>query len=390
MSESYRHRALTLRNQTMVDRVTRYIHDEQTFIAVGAAHLPGQDGMIKLLQQKGYLVTPVKATFTGMAARYKEKAGHERWPTFTSEEYAYAVDMPSDPFPVELAGPKSGTPMTLYTFPDLASGMVYYSTGMFLPNQLNPTQQEELLKRMGEGMAENKNSKILSEKKISFDGHPGRELEIYDGKEGLYMRGRIYLRKNTMYMLVAGGNKEQLNSKESARFLDSFRLQNFAPASWKNFTEAEGAFRLKTPVAFARQTREQDVENMAGIKSFQTIYSGIDNQKSIAYTVLYNDFTAGFVILEDSVYFSNVMKLVSQNTKGTITELRDISLQAYPGKAYSIVSKDIYYYCRVFLRGSRVYYLIVTTPAASAGEASKAEAEAFMGSFAFTDFKKPQ
>ena len=36
------------------------VGNQSTFIAVGALHLPGKDGLIKQLQQKGYTLTPIK------------------------------------------------------------------------------------------------------------------------------------------------------------------------------------------------------------------------------------------------------------------------------------------------------------------------------------------
>jgi len=37
--------------------------------AVGAGHLPGKDGVINLLRQAGYMVTPVKQSFGELAVR---------------------------------------------------------------------------------------------------------------------------------------------------------------------------------------------------------------------------------------------------------------------------------------------------------------------------------
>ena len=44
------------RNHNMADRSVKYMKSGSTFIAVGAAHLPGDEGVIELLRQKGYVV----------------------------------------------------------------------------------------------------------------------------------------------------------------------------------------------------------------------------------------------------------------------------------------------------------------------------------------------
>lgn len=47
---------LVKRNYNMADRAEPYIKKGSTFIAIGAAHLPGEEGVINLLRKKGYKV----------------------------------------------------------------------------------------------------------------------------------------------------------------------------------------------------------------------------------------------------------------------------------------------------------------------------------------------
>lgn len=48
------------RNLDWIDNLCKYIDDSRCFIAVGALHLPGENGLIKLLKERGYKVKPVK------------------------------------------------------------------------------------------------------------------------------------------------------------------------------------------------------------------------------------------------------------------------------------------------------------------------------------------
>ena len=47
---------LVNRNHKMADRSEKYIKEGSTFIAIGAAHLPGNEGVIENLRKKGYTV----------------------------------------------------------------------------------------------------------------------------------------------------------------------------------------------------------------------------------------------------------------------------------------------------------------------------------------------
>ncbi len=48
------------RNKNWIPKIENNIKNGQVFIAVGAAHLPGENGVIQLLRNKGYKVTAIK------------------------------------------------------------------------------------------------------------------------------------------------------------------------------------------------------------------------------------------------------------------------------------------------------------------------------------------
>lgn len=50
---------LFIRNVNMANRVVKYLKKGSVFMAVGAAHLPGEKGVIELLRGKGYSVEPL-------------------------------------------------------------------------------------------------------------------------------------------------------------------------------------------------------------------------------------------------------------------------------------------------------------------------------------------
>ncbi|MGH7171603.1 MAG: hypothetical protein ACRELG_15105, partial [Gemmataceae bacterium] len=66
-------------------------------------------------------------------------------------------------------------------------------------------------------------AKIIGESKIKVEGHPGREWTMdVPGQGGLKMR--VFLVKNRLYQLVAGGNPKKVAQKDIQAFFDSFKL----------------------------------------------------------------------------------------------------------------------------------------------------------------------
>jgi len=52
-------RLLRRRNERMVERMQPVLADGQAFIAVGALHLAGEDGVVRLLRRRGYVLRPI-------------------------------------------------------------------------------------------------------------------------------------------------------------------------------------------------------------------------------------------------------------------------------------------------------------------------------------------
>jgi uncharacterized protein YbaP (TraB family) len=57
-SETNKH-LLVVRNHNMADRMEPIMKKKPMFVGVGAAHLPGKEGVIDLLRKKGYTVRAV-------------------------------------------------------------------------------------------------------------------------------------------------------------------------------------------------------------------------------------------------------------------------------------------------------------------------------------------
>jgi len=55
---------IVARNRRMLDSLLPYLKDNSVFVAVGALHLPGDDGLLGLLRKNGYELKPLDMPFT--------------------------------------------------------------------------------------------------------------------------------------------------------------------------------------------------------------------------------------------------------------------------------------------------------------------------------------
>jgi hypothetical protein len=88
---------------------------------------------------------------------------------------------------------------------------------------------EELYDAQRDFILRSVNGKLVRERDISLDGHPGKEFQGQYSKGGSLV-GRIYLVKgppgDRVYILLVGGAGVKPDAGNAARFLDSFQLDS--------------------------------------------------------------------------------------------------------------------------------------------------------------------
>lgn len=50
----------TKRNQEWLPKIIKMVHDKPSFIAIGVSHLEGDKGIIALLKENGYTLSPIQ------------------------------------------------------------------------------------------------------------------------------------------------------------------------------------------------------------------------------------------------------------------------------------------------------------------------------------------
>ncbi len=56
LAQQFEKQFITMRNKRMVERMERHLKQGGAFVAVGALHLSGEEGVLRLLQKRGFTV----------------------------------------------------------------------------------------------------------------------------------------------------------------------------------------------------------------------------------------------------------------------------------------------------------------------------------------------
>jgi hypothetical protein len=146
------------------------------------------------------------------------------WKTVAPKGAGFSVSMPGTPKASKTVDKdKDGSITTDYDWTletDTSLFMVGYQEHPAATARL--LNGEALLEEVVKGMMGAK-GKILSNKKVTLNGFPGREVKA-TADEGVLLNAKLYWVKNRLYMVMAGIPKNAVATKHATKFLQSFKL----------------------------------------------------------------------------------------------------------------------------------------------------------------------
>jgi hypothetical protein len=156
-------------------------------------------------------------------------ASAETWKEFESKVGKCAVSMPGTPTENKQTFDTEAGPVEAYLYMlETDSGDVAYLMGFndFPADLVAQSDPQVMLDGARDGAVRNVGGKLLEEKKISINGHPGRYIKVSapgDNGENLVF-ARVYLVKNRLYQALVVFPKKTLRQGDVDKFLGSFRL----------------------------------------------------------------------------------------------------------------------------------------------------------------------
>ncbi len=368
---------LTSRNLKMVQRIDSIMKLRTGFFAIGAAHLAGDDGVIQLLQKKGFHVEPVFSSKKISPDDYKIQSPVMKWQRFAPADSLYAVSFPSKSATMFAAGNVLKMEMCI----DIPTATYYITTS--IPNIRKDESKEKLVDEMLKGFT--KGGKVLSRKSFNDGVDAGTELLVE--REG-FMRVRIFTKGNYAFMVIAGHGtkKEMITGEMSDSFFSSFSVNEknlHQTEGLKTYTNEEDGYSILLPQLPDNVKTETDVNGWRS-KS----YGVFDMKNGIYFMVMVRSTDAGFYLNGDSNYFS----LQRSNWKAMTDEIKEekyYNLGEFPAMQYDFVIKNNKEKALgktiTINRGNRTYLLLAIIPL---GTNADQAVNVFFNSFQLTDYKK--
>lgn len=148
-----------------------------------------------------------------------------RWKEFSSAEGGFSALFPSTPAEHSQKINTQAGAIELHLIGAEQSGREYMVAYNDYPQTLIETSHPgKVLDGARDGAVGNLRGRLLKETQISLEQYPGRELTIRVPDGGRLMQTRIYIVKNRLYQVGVVTSEEAAGSKETGKFLDSFKL----------------------------------------------------------------------------------------------------------------------------------------------------------------------
>jgi uncharacterized protein YbaP (TraB family) len=242
-SNAFREKFLYKRNDLQADAIDSIIRKSSLFVGVGAAHLPGNRGVIEILRRKGYTLRPVK--MSNRNAQQKNVIDNMKVPVVFSKKFSedkfYSVDLPGDLYKIS----NDYNYLNRRQYADMANGAYYMVTRVKTHAALLNETDKEVLRKTDSILYENIPGKILSRNNIERNGYPGMDI-VSKTRRGDIQRYHIFFTPFEVIIFKMSGKDNYVEGKEAERFFSSIALKEKKPGQVR-YSPAGSGFKVQFP-----------------------------------------------------------------------------------------------------------------------------------------------
>jgi uncharacterized protein YbaP (TraB family) len=338
------------RNVFFVNTIDSVLKIKSLFSGVGAAHLPGENGVIELLRKKGYTVEPLLPKVSKKSNSIREDLDTKIKPvTFTRQfinDSAFSVNLPGKMYPiVNLENIK------YYIHPDMVNGSFYTIMRLRHLAPLFGLIADDIAKKVDSLLFENIPGKILLKKDIEVDGIKGIEI-VNETRRGDEQHYQVFFTDLEMIMFKLGGKKRYASGNESKQFFNSIQ---FGVKSDKTitFSPKTKGFSVNVPSNYTYIKHEGS--SMTGLVEELQAYHKIRKEFYVLKQAVYNDFN---YLEEDTFELNQFAKNILQNYNYKQKQLFEITRhQGFPALKFKAKNeKGLYLSGLLVIKGVHYYF----------------------------------
>ncbi len=371
--ENYLKYMLYERNKIMARNIDSLLKTGVSlFNGVGAAHLPGDQGMIELLRAKGYTVSPIRPTITEKAKAEKEKLSKLKRPLPYNEVFSTEL------FQVKLPAPMYETSADVnvrdFFAPELTNGAFYSISLVSTYGWFSGNSKTNYAAKVDSLLFEYIPGKIITKKNIEKNGFKGWDI-LNQTKAGDFQRFQLFFTPLHVMIFKMGGKHDWVQV-DGDNFFKSIELKPIAQ-TWSKVQPKRGDFSIHVPQFYSLKANSK-VTALYDHPEIEA-YDWRDSSYYFMRRGVYQDMN---YIEEDDFELHRIMDKFIETLKIDSLESKSITtFMNYPAaKAHAKTKEGKNLHLKCVIRGP-YYYLLASV------ENNENPNTSFFDSFKFEDFE---
>ncbi|NML22823.1 TraB/GumN family protein [Pseudoflavitalea sp. G-6-1-2] len=247
-SDAFQEKFMFRRNEIQAKSIDSIIRKASLFVGVGAAHLPGNRGVIELLRKMGYTLRPVNmgARSSEQKEQLEKMRVEHSFQQQTSSDGFYKVSIPGKKF-YEFG--KTGG-INVVQFADLVNGAYYLVTRVKTNSSVWGDDLTKTAEKIDAGLYENVPGKIIKKTAITKNGYPGFDVTTRT-RRGDLQRYQVFVTPFEMIFFKMSGNGDYVGTgTDASKFFSSISFKEYIPTpEWSTWQPATGGFSVLMPYA---------------------------------------------------------------------------------------------------------------------------------------------
>lgn len=237
------------RNVFFANTIDSVLKTKSLFSGVGAAHLPGEEGVIELLRKKGYTVEPLVSKNTNKSDRIRDDLERKVKAVSFSRQFISDSSL-SVNLPGKITQIVNLENVKYYIHADMVNGSFYTIVRLKYFGPLFNVSPAQMMQKIDSLLFEYIPGKIISKKElVSNNGLKGIEI-INKTRSGDEQHYQIYFSDIEMILFKLGGKQQYATGSDAKQFFTSIQFQAKSD-ELVEFSPKTKGFRLKLPANYS-------------------------------------------------------------------------------------------------------------------------------------------
>lgn len=344
------------------------------FSGVGAAHLPGNKGVIELLRRLNYKVEPVFPTQTKKAVKEQEKIDKLIKP-IPFEDHLAHDSLYSLQVPGKLTQIMNFDNIKYFINADMANGHFYAVARLKTNAALNNYSVNKMSLKIDSLLFENIPGKIISKQEIVNNGVKGFDI-VNKTRRGDLQRYQIFLTDIELILFKLGGKSEFVYSSAGKQFFNSIKFEKRKTERF-TFEPATKGFKVQIPNEYNYSRNDY-----VGVSGLVEDLSAYDQKSGEFYGVKHAIFNDFYYLEEDTFELNRLSAYTLRNFDFKLDPKYETQTEqkvpCIKFKGSNTSGKT--FYGKIYIKGVHYYLAFMI------GEQKQGFDHAFFRSFQLTDF----